>query len=114
MLCSLKGSCGIAYRYLYSASQGISQTKALSAYFSSRKKVKLKVRETRGKGSGENKQAKEGGKRFQSDRPIEAAIGRQPDEECSYYNHRRTACYACVYVRLYEKIKTVREKINLL
>ena len=42
-------SCGgthcIVYRYLYSASHGVSRTEALSVYFSSRKKVRLKTRE---------------------------------------------------------------------
>jgi len=35
------------YRYLYSASHGVSQTEALSVHFSSRKKVRLKAREMR-------------------------------------------------------------------
>ena len=35
----------IVYRYLYSASHSVSQTKALSVHFSSRKKVRLKARE---------------------------------------------------------------------
>src|SRR6218665_3820789 len=50
-------SCGgtycIVYRYLYSASRGVSKTEALSVHFSSRKKVRLKARERRGKGSRE-------------------------------------------------------------
>jgi len=48
-------SC-IVYRYLYSASQGVSQTEALSVHFGSRKKVRLtcKARERRGKGSRYN------------------------------------------------------------
>ena len=37
----------IVYRYLYSASHGVSQTEALSVHFSSRKKVRLKEREMR-------------------------------------------------------------------
>jgi len=32
----------VVYRYLYSASHGVSQTEALSVHFSSRKKVRLK------------------------------------------------------------------------
>jgi len=39
----------IVYRYLNSASHGISQTEALSEHFSSRKKVRLKTREKQGK-----------------------------------------------------------------
>ena len=35
----------IVYGYLYSASHGVSQTKALSVHFSSRKEVRLKARE---------------------------------------------------------------------
>jgi len=45
----------IVYRYLYSTSHDASQTEALSVHFSSRKKVRLKARERRGKGSRENK-----------------------------------------------------------
>src|SRR6218665_1211998 len=37
--------CYIVYRYLYSASHGVSQTEALSVHFSSRKKVRRKARE---------------------------------------------------------------------
>jgi len=48
----------IVYRYLYSASHGVSQTEAVSVHFSSRKKVRLKARERRGKGSREIKRAK--------------------------------------------------------
>src|SRR6218665_2915951 len=35
----------IVYRYLHSASHGVSQAEALSVHFSSRKKVRLKARE---------------------------------------------------------------------
>jgi len=35
----------IVYRYLYSASHGVSQTESLLVHFSSRKKVSLKGRE---------------------------------------------------------------------
>jgi len=48
----------IVYRHLYSASHGVNQTEALAVHFSSRKKVRLKARESRGKGSRENKRAK--------------------------------------------------------
>ena len=37
----------IVYRHLYSASHGICQTEALSVHFSSRKKVRLKTKESR-------------------------------------------------------------------
>ena len=48
----------IVYKYLYSASHGVSQTEALSVHFSSKKKVRLKARERRGNESRENKRAK--------------------------------------------------------
>src|SRR6218665_1009671 len=48
---SLKVLYFIVYRYLFSASHGVSQTKALSVHFSSRKKVRLNARRRRGKGS---------------------------------------------------------------
>jgi len=60
----------IVYRYLYSVSHSVSQTEALSMHFSSRKNVRLKASERRGKGSREDKW-KGGGRRFQSDGPIE-------------------------------------------
>ena len=50
--------CWIVYQYKYSASHGISQTEALSVYFSSRKKVRLKARERQGKGNKENRGTK--------------------------------------------------------
>ena len=51
--------CIVLYnRYLYSASHGVSQTEALSVHFSSRKELRLKARERRGKGSRENERAK--------------------------------------------------------
>ena len=37
----------IVYKYLYSASHGVSQTEALSVHFSSRKKLRLRARQTR-------------------------------------------------------------------
>src|SRR6218665_1196824 len=51
----------IVYRYLYSASHSVSQTEALSVHFSSRKKVRLTVRERINEHKG-------GGRRFQSDK----------------------------------------------
>src|SRR6218665_212625 len=43
--CDSIDQCCIVYRYLYSASHGVSQTEAHSVHFSSRKKVRLKARE---------------------------------------------------------------------
>src|SRR6218665_2650181 len=45
----------IFYRYLYSASHGISQIQASSEHFSYRKKLRLKARERQGEGSRENR-----------------------------------------------------------
>ena len=55
---ALLGLYCIVYRYLYSASHGVSQPEATSVHFSSTKKVRLKARERRWKGSRENKRAK--------------------------------------------------------
>jgi len=52
----------IVYRYLYSASHGVSQTEALSVYFSFRKKVRLKERKGRGKGAERINEPKGGGR----------------------------------------------------
>jgi len=62
----------IAYRYLYSASYGISQTKALSVHFSSSKKERLNSRE-RDKERGVERidERRGGGRRSQSDMPID-------------------------------------------
>ena len=69
--CTVLNYC-IVYRYLYSASHGISQTEALSVHFSCRKKVRLKARERQGTEAERIDERRGGGRRFQSGGPTDA------------------------------------------
>src|SRR6218665_3703293 len=68
--CTVLNYC-IVYRYLYSASHGISQTEALSVHFSCRKKVRLKARERQGTGAERIDERRGGGRRFHTHPPTQ-------------------------------------------